>query len=675
MGVARRTISPGACKGPFGESPEAGAYMDGSVDPPTGLIPPIAAPGRRLPGLGTVLMLLGGVLALLGALAPVGDFGIVLLSLGIGLATVGALARPLWRAREPQAAISAAFRTLSGQVEHAEALSDLEGRILAMNPPMRREAGERRTIEACLAPYTDSPGNVVHRLARRALAEGGAADLLDPDCGGRWRLTVSRAGERLLIWRILRNGGSPDRSPDYREAPFLQVSLGARGQIIRMNRELAPAGGTPPRRLEDLVADLPLRQGGIHDMRLGLPPRMRCLAAPRPDGGQDLFFFAGDPAEAHGVTPDRFLDHLPVGLVRMKPSGELIFANRTARALLGERAAGGVNIGALVEGLARSIPERLAEVTRGGAGRPEIARSIGDERDLFLQVSLNRLVLDGDISVLAVVSDATEMKTLEAQFVQSQKMQAVGQLAGGVAHDFNNLLTAIQGHCDLLLLRHEVGDSDHGDLIQIRQNVNRAAALVRQLLAFSRKQTLLPKTLHLVETLSELSHLLNRLLGEKVELRIENGQDLWPVRVDERQFEQVVMNLVVNARDAMPNGGKVEIRTRNLVLDEPMERDRATIPAGEYVLIEVGDTGCGIPEDRLRKIFEPFFTTKKLGEGTGLGLSTAYGIVKQTGGFIFASSVVGRGSTFSIFLPRYETAAVIPVPLVAAPRRRSLCAT
>ena len=189
-------------------------------------------------------------------------------------------------------------------------------------------------------------------------------------------------------------------------------------------------------------------------------------------------------------------------------------------------------------------------------------------------------MLDGAPSLLAVLSDATELKTLEAQFVQSQKMQAVGQLAGGVAHDFNNLLTAINGHCDLLLMRHEVADVEHGDLMQIRQNANRAAALVRQLLAFSRKQTLRPTVINLQDTLSELTHLLNRLLTDKVTLRIEHGPDLAPVRVDERQIEQVIMNLVVNARDAMPRGGEVRITTRNVRLGaRPAPRPRGD-PAG-----------------------------------------------------------------------------------------------
>ena len=277
-------------------------------------------------------------------------------------------------------------------------------------------------------------------------------------------------------------------------------------------------------------------------------------------------------------------------------------------------------------------------------------------------MAFTRTVLDGASSLLAVVSDATELKTLEAQFVQSQKMQAVGQLAGGVAHDFNNLLTAINGHCDLLLMRHDVADVEHGDLMQIRQNANRAAALVRQLLAFSRKQTLRPTVINLQDTLSELTHLLNRLLTDKVALRIEHGPDLAPVRVDERQIEQVIMNLVVNARDAMPRGGEVRITTRNVRLARDLVRDRAVILKGDYVVIEVADSGHGIPEGKLNKIFEPFFTTKQVGEGTGLGLSTAYGIIKQTGGFIFAESPPGQGATFTIYLPAYDKVEATPVP-------------
>jgi two-component system cell cycle sensor histidine kinase/response regulator CckA len=257
----------------------------------------------------------------------------------------------------------------------------------------------------------------------------------------------------------------------------------------------------------------------------------------------------------------------------------------------------------------------------------------------------------GTRALIAVLNDATELKTLEAQFVQSQKMQAIGQLAGGVAHDFNNLLTAISGHCDLLLLRHDQGDPDYSDLIQISQNANRAAALVGQLLAFSRKQTLRPETLNLRDTLADLTHLLNRLVGEKVTLTLSHDPVLKPIRADKRQLEQVLMNLVVNARDAMQEGGEIKITTECLNLKAPLVRDRVTVPSGQYVTLQVADEGIGIPTDKLEKVFEPFYTTKRTGEGTGLGLSTAYGIIKQSGGFIFIDSTVGVGTVFTLYFP------------------------
>ena len=253
-----------------------------------------------------------------------------------------------------------------------------------------------------------------------------------------------------------------------------------------------------------------------------------------------------------------------------------------------------------------------------------------------------------------MLHDATELKTLEQQFVQSQKMQAIGELAGGVAHDFNNLLTAITGHCDLLLLRHDQGDPDYGDLVQINQNANRAASLVGQLLAFSRKQTLQPELLDLRDTMGELTHLLNRLVGEKVQLQLSHDPALLPIRADRRQLDQVLMNIVVNARDAMPDGGVIDIETRMVRLPEPLRRDEAEVPAGQYVSIRVSDEGVGIAPDKLSRIFEPFYTTKGVGEGTGLGLSMVYGIIKQTGGYIFADSTVGQGTTFTIYCPAHD---------------------
>ncbi len=266
--------------------------------------------------------------------------------------------------------------------------------------------------------------------------------------------------------------------------------------------------------------------------------------------------------------------------------------------------------------------------------------------------------------------DMTDQRKLEAQFAQGQKMQAVGQLAGGVAHDFNNVLTAIIGFSDLLLLKHKPGDPSFGDLMSIKQSANRAAGLTRQLLAFSRRQTLRPQILEIPSNIDDLTVLLKRLIGEQITLTVTHGRGVWPVRADLVQLEQVVVNLVVNARDAMPTGGTIALRTRNVVEAEAAGMSYLGMPAADYVLIEVEDTGTGMPPDILEKIFEPFFSTKDLGKGTGLGLSTVYGIIKQTGGFIYPESVVGRGTNFRIFLPRHVPAeGEVTVKAVAAPVR------
>jgi len=249
--------------------------------------------------------------------------------------------------------------------------------------------------------------------------------------------------------------------------------------------------------------------------------------------------------------------------------------------------------------------------------------------------------------------DTTEQKALEGQMAQSQKMQAVGQLAGGIAHDFNNVLTAIIMASDLLLTNHRPSDPSFPDIMNIKQNANRAASLVRQLLAFSRKQTLRPEVLNLTDVLADLRMLLARLVGSQIKLKVDHGRDLWPVKVDIGQFEQVVVNLAVNARDAMPEGGDLTVRTKNVTADETRTYGYREMAPGDYVLVEVEDSGSGIPPDVLKKIFEPFFTTKEVGKGTGLGLSMVYGIIKQTGGFVYCDSEVGRGTVFRIFLPRH----------------------
>ena len=232
-------------------------------------------------------------------------------------------------------------------------------------------------------------------------------------------------------------------------------------------------------------------------------------------------------------------------------------------------------------------------------------------------------------------------------------MEAVGTLAGGIAHDFNNVLTAIIGHAEFLLQSHKPGDPAHRDLLTIKSSATRATALVAKLLAFSRQQTLQNEVLQLGEVVSEISPLMTKSLGEKIALRVSTERDLWLVKTDKSQIDRVIVNLVMNAKDAMPNGGDLTIHTRNVTERECQKMDHFGLQVGEYVMIEVADTGTGMSPEILNKIFEPFFTTKGVGKGTGLGLATVYGIVKQSGGFIFPESEVGKGTTFRVFLPRY----------------------
>jgi two-component system, cell cycle sensor histidine kinase and response regulator CckA len=357
-----------------------------------------------------------------------------------------------------------------------------------------------------------------------------------------------------------------------------------------------------------------------------------------------------------------FFADAPVGIALVDHEGRFAEANRAVgeligapgEQLIGERLTDFVN-----EEDRGQIGARLAAAAGGEAAPGPLEFRLKRPRERSMVAFLSRLdgVSDGGPSLILHVIDVTEQKHLEAQFAQSQKMQAVGQLAGGVAHDFNNLLTAMTGFCDLLLLRFRPGDPSYADIMQIKQNANRAAGLVRQLLAFSRQQPLQPRVLDITDVLYELRHLLQRLIGENIELKLVHGRDLGLVKVDQGYFEQVIINLAVNARDAMPGGGAVTIRTANVTETEPMHHGPEIMPAGDYVMIEVADTGIGIPKENLERIFEPFFTTKEVGSGTGLGLSTVYGIVRQTGGFVFVDSAPGEGAQFRIYLPRHHAGA------------------
>ena len=416
---------------------------------------------------------------------------------------------------------------------------------------------------------------------------------------------------------------------------------------------------------EVLDLDFRTRGGRSVPMRLyhkigfgadGTPGASRTLVLNRARGEAD------DPQRAAEVRFMRFFHNTPMAIATVDKAGKIARSNALFARMFQ---------GMLKDGDERSIVSVLSERDRSALesaiksaadGKSDIAPvdaaliGKGERFGRFYVSAVEEEERDGEAAIVYVL-ETTGQRSLESQFAQSQKMQAVGQLAGGIAHDFNNVLSAIMMATDFLLSAHKPTDPSFQDIMQIKQNTNRAASLVRQLLAFSRRQTLRPQVLDLGEALSDLGMLLKRLLGERVVLEVRHGRDLWPVKADISQLEQVIVNLAVNARDAMPEGGKLTVRTANVTAAESANFSYKGMPAADYVLIEVADSGTGIPPEIIDKIFEPFFSTKEVGKGTGLGLSTVYGIVKQTGGFIYPEFEVGRGTTFRIFLPRHVPSA------------------
>ncbi|MFC4625585.1 cell cycle histidine kinase CckA [Daeguia caeni] len=396
----------------------------------------------------------------------------------------------------------------------------------------------------------------------------------------------------------------------------------------------------------------------VHAARDGTRGMSRTIVLNRAEG--DDASLAQRNAE---VRFTRFFNSAPMAIAAVDAAGHTLrtnarFLDMFSSVVDRDAIDRGVNIDSIVHERDReAFNKALAAAFAGQANISPVDTVLpgNEERHIRFYMSPVTDIGNEGAEEAAIVSavETTEQKALENQMAQSQKMQAVGQLAGGIAHDFNNVLTAIIMSSDLLLSNHRASDPSFPDIMNIKQNANRAASLVRQLLAFSRRQTMRPEVLDLTDVLADLRMLLARLVGKDIELRIDHGRDIWPVKADLNQFEQVAVNLAVNARDAMPDGGQLTLRTRNVSSREVAQFNYRELPEADYVLFEVEDTGTGIPADVLEKIFEPFFTTKEVGKGTGLGLSMVYGIIKQTGGFIYCDSEVGRGTTFRIFLPRH----------------------
>ncbi len=613
----------------------------------------------RYASLGLIAVLLC-LLPALGVLPPQWNAGVVAVGLSF-LAVSGFAAIRAWAVARAEDQTQTVLSALLEQEVAACIVTDSTGGILVVNARAnaRLHAGAGAQLDDCLRSIFANPAAILARLQSQARTQGRAEEDIVTR-GQTIPVSVSALGRGRFCWRFALDAPQPWRGV---QAPV--VTVGRNDVVLDANDAAMDLFGQVPATLaEALRGDVVA--GEV--IRVATPDGEKpVVVSPLRQSGITREVLLA-PLRESGPSPEvaSFAD-LPVPIMRLSPQGEVRQANRLAVQLVGQVQPDKSNIEDMMQGLGYPIREWLARAAEEDAvPRSEFLRLTRKDKEVFVQVTLSRILQDGQVCLIAVLNDATELKTLEAQFVQGQKMQAVGQLAGGVAHDFNNLLTAISGHCDLLLLRHDQNDPNYGDLVQINQNANRAAALVSQLLAFSRKQTLRPEVLDLRDTISDLIHLLNRLVGEKVRLTLSHDPVLKPVRADKRQLEQVLMNLVVNARDAMPEGGEIRIETEVLTLDHPYARDRATVPPGEYVTVKVIDSGVGIPADKLQKVFEPFYTTKRTGEGTGLGLSTAYGIVKQTGGFIFVDSVPGKGTEFTVLLP-VSVAIEAPEPVAPPP--------
>ena len=653
------------------------------------------------------------ILLILAGLAATGVFFLFAVSAGFFRLDMARPVSPILSAFADQLGDGVEIRTADGRPVYA---NQAFARLLGLDP-----AGAGRGVEEVLAEAPNA-AEALYRLMRAAERgyEWEESVLLpseESQPGQALRIAVSHikmpGAERHVVWRVSDNaihdplpGASGDAAGSAGPLAVLDdlpagVFTLQDGEVVHMNAILAdwtgldrhqalPRGaglaaiGLEPRPERATAASRGMRQGDT----IGAPYDLT-----RSDGSKiavrllERRMANGAGVTVGLVTPDavdrpvsvpavvdaepveklfaRFFHAAPIAIATIERDG--IIGNSNAaygRMFHGrvEQSRGGSILDCIRPESRAPVTDALSALFAGGEAMLPIEIQFGTEGlktgRLYLSPLGNRAG-DRDAAVLYAI-DTTKERELELQFAQSQKMQAVGQLAGGIAHDFNNVLTVIIGFSDLLLANHRPTDPAFRDIIAIKQNANRAASLVRQLLAFSRRQTLRPEVLSLSDVISDLSIFLSRLLGEKVKLKVSHGRDLWEVKADVTQFEQVIINLAVNARDAMTDGGKLTIRTSNLAAAEVSKLKGDAIEPGDYVVCEVADTGTGMTREVMEKMFEPFFSTKEVGKGTGLGLSTVYGIVKQTGGYIFCDSVIGKGTTFRIYLPRHQEQAALP---------------
>ena len=640
-----------------------------------GEIERIASPGRdRLSTFLLPALLIGAALTVLALAVSVGQWQIGLaVAVIIGLAVlwiyrpvrqVPLVAGPLVSA--PDYSVVGAALNLSND---PAALTSSEGSLLNAN-------GAYRDLFGSAPPLSlgrGEEGTKLLEMARSMASRDGAGCVAGVDlAAGKSAVEVERVGlaNQLLLWRFPQPKAidtqtfasrwlSGEVGAQLASAGVLSVLTDPNGNVAACSQAFARRAGLDPAadempHLSSLVAV------SRDEARLKADPGtpLRFVQLPLgPNGVAAVLLLeehAADPT-SESANLQALLDVLPIGLALVDRDGRFLTMNQAFRV------AGGIKGNQqptypgdlVIKDDKAAVADAVRRNARGPAMSGDLAVRLVRDPSEPVALTIAGLRGLGDPAVLLLLKDNSEEAKLKRQIAQATKMQVVGQLAGGVAHDFNNILTAIIGHCDLMLMRHTPGDSDYDDIQQIKSNSNRAAGLTRQLLAFSRQQTLRPQVLQLPDVISEVSHLLKRLLGETVQLVVKHGRNLGPVRADPGQLEQVIVNLAVNARDAMvaQGGGTLTIQTYPVRADQVAELGSEILPVADYSALSVMDTGCGIPANILSKVFEPFFTTKEVGKGTGLGLSTVYGIVKQSGGFIFADSKVGEGTRFVIYLP------------------------
>src|ERR1700689_5479086 len=649
------------------------------------------------------------ILAFLAVLATVGVFSLFALACGILRLAAAAAVSPLIKSVVDSAFDGVVVTDADGRVVYANAayLDLIEASDLNdMRPVERVFIGDADASEAIYRLLKAArEGKRAQEVVRIAGIKGRAARWL------RFKIRPLGSGRRdghLTVWSLSDVTRDRERQEnvfqelqhpfDYLDhAPAGFFSVDAKGDVVYLNATLANwldqdlaqvgSGGLKladliwgdgaallttlqgaPGEVKTEVLDLDLRTRGGRTLPVRLFHKLAFGADGAPGASRTLVLNRAkddgtDPQRAADIRFMRFFHHTPMAIATIDKKGGVIRTNPQFEHLFhGTRSA---------EGEDRSIRATVAEsdwsaleaaIRAAAAGKADIApvdamlAGPGERFGRFYVTAVKEADRDQEAAIVYAL-ETTAQREFETKVTQTQKMELVGQLAGGIAHDFNNVLSAIMMATDFLLNAHKPTDPSFQDIMQIKQNANRAASLVRHLLAFSRKQTMRPQVLDLGEVLSDLNMLLRRLMGEKVTLQVVHGRDLWPVRVDISQFEQVIVNLAVNARDAMPGGGRLELRTANITAKDCERFHAKGMPAADYVLVEVSDSGTGIPAAIVDKIFEPFFSTKEVGKGTGLGLSTVYGIIKQTGGFVYVESAERKGSPFRIFLPRHVAGA------------------